>query len=246
MEKSIMITGASSGIGRALAFEMAGRGYSLALAARRIGELQAIQEEIGRTYPAVRSEVARLDVTEYDTVSPVLLQFAESLGGLDIVFANAGIGMGEKVGAGEFDSARLTIETNLLGAMATVDAAVAYFLQRGSGHIVGAGSVAAFRGLPRGASYSASKAGLACYLEALRAEVYRKNIAVTVLHPGYIDTALNRKLRSRPFLISAEKGAALMANMIERRVRSSTIPVMPWCLLARLLRVLPTRIVAGL
>jgi hypothetical protein len=246
MAKSIMITGASSGIGRSLAYEMAGRGYSLALAARRLEELRTVQKDIGRTYPAVKVEVCRLDVTEYDTISPALQGLAESLEGLDIVFANAGIGLGEKIGAGEFTSARRTIETNLIGAMATVDAAVAYFLQRGSGHIVGASSVAAFRGTPRNSSYSASKAGLACYLETLRAEVYPKKIAVTVLYPGYIDTPLNRMLRSRPFLISVEKGAALMADMIERKVRSSTVPVMPWCMLAPLLKLLPTRVVAGL
>jgi len=246
MAKSIMITGASSGIGRALAHEMAGRGYSLALAARRLDELRTVREDIGRAHPAVQVAVCRLDVTEYDSIPPALNRFSKALGGLDIVFANAGIGLGEKIGAGEFSSARRTIETNLIGAMATVDAAVAYFLQRGSGHIVGTGSVAAFRGTPRGSSYSASKAGFALYLETLRAEVYRKNIAVTVLHPGYIDTPLNRMLPRRPFLISAQKGAALMADMIQRKVRSSTVPVMPWCIVARLLQILPTRIIAGL
>jgi len=245
MAKSIMITGASSGIGRSLAYEMAGRGYSLALAARRLDELRTVQKDIGRAYPSVKVEVCRLDVTEYDTISPALQGLAESLEGLDIVFANAGIGLGEKIGAGEFTSARRTIETNLIGAMATVDAAVAYFLQQGSGHIVGASSVAAFRGTPRNSSYSASKAGLACYLETLRAEAYHKKIDVTVLYPGYIDTPLNRMLRSRPFLISVEKGAALMADMIERKVRSSTVPVMPWCLLAPILKILPTRMIAG-
>lgn len=246
MTKSIMITGASSGIGRSLAYEMAGRGYHLALAARRLDELQMVRQDLVRTYPSVKVEVCRLDVTEYDAIPPALQGLAESLDGLDIVFANAGIGLGEKIGAGGFSSARRTIETNLIGAMATIDAAVAYFLKRGDGHIVGASSVAAFRGMPRGSSYGASKAGLACYLEALRAEVYRKNIAVTVLYPGFIDTPLNRMLPSRPFLISVEKGAALMADMIERKVRSSTVPVMPWCLIARLLRMLPTRIIAGL
>jgi len=246
MAKSIMITGASSGIGRSLAHEMAGRGYNLALAARRLDELETVRKDLGRTYPSVKIEVCRLDVTEYDTIAPALQGLAESLDGLDIVFANAGIGLGEKIGAGEFNSARRTIETNLIGAMATIDAAVAYFLKRRGGHIVGVSSVAAFRGMPHNSSYGASKAGLACYLEALRAEAYRKNIAVTVLYPGFIDTPLNRMLPSRPFLISVEKGAALMADMIERKVRSSTVPVMPWCLIARLLRMLPTRIIAGL
>jgi short-subunit dehydrogenase len=163
---------------------------------------------------------------------------------LDILFANAGIGLGEKVGRGRFDQARQTIETNLIGAIATVDAAVAYFLQQGHGHIVGVSSVTAFLGLPRMASYGASKAGFSLYLKSLRAEVYRKNIHVTVLNPGYIDTPLNDMLKSRPFLISSEKGAAMIAGMIERRVKSSTVPVWPWCILGRVLQWLPTGIIA--
>jgi short-subunit dehydrogenase len=94
------------------------------------------------------------------------------------------------------------------------------------------------------ASYCASKAGLVLYLESLRAEVYRKNIHVTVLNPGYIDTPLNDMLKSRPFLVSAEKGAAMIAGMIEKKVKSSTVPVWPWCILGPLLRWLPTRVIA--
>ncbi|MCP3956113.1 MAG: SDR family NAD(P)-dependent oxidoreductase, partial [Desulfobacterales bacterium] len=168
----------------------------------------------------------------------------DKLGGLDILFANAGIGLGEKVGKARFSEARLTIETNLLGAMATVDAAVQYFLEKGQGHIVGTSSVAAFRGLPRSSSYSASKAGFAMYLESLRAEVLRKNIHVTVLYPGYIDTPLNDMLPKRPFLITVEKGATLIADMIERKVKSSTVPFWPWCIVGRMLKLLPTSVVS--
>jgi NAD(P)-dependent dehydrogenase (short-subunit alcohol dehydrogenase family) len=185
-----------------------------------------------------------LDVVAYDSVPGVLSACAEGLGGLDILFANAGIGLGEKVGKGRFAEARRTIETNLLGAMATVDAAVAYFLAQGHGHIVGVCSVTAFLGLPRMSSYGAAKAGFSLYLKSLRAEVHRKNIHVTVLNPGYIDTPLNDMLKSRPFLVSAEKGAAMIAGMIERKVKYSTVPVWPWCILGPLLRWLPTRVIA--
>jgi len=244
MAKKILITGASSGIGRALAFDLAGRGYALALAARRAETLESIRDEVLAQHPSALVTAHALDVTAYDTVPGVVAACAESLGGLDIVFANAGIGLGDKVGRGRFDDARRTVETNLLGAMATVDAAVAYFLEQGHGHVVGTSSVAAYRGMPRSGSYCASKAGLAIYLESLRAEVFRKNIHVTVLYPGYIDTPLNDMLKSRPFLIPAEKGAALIAGMIERRVKSSTVPVWPWRILAPLLRWLPTRVIS--
>jgi short-subunit dehydrogenase len=246
MSKTIMITGASSGIGRALAGEMANRSYSLALTARRLSALESVKRDIQNTNPAVTVEVRKLDVTEYDTVSPTLQQLAEALGGLDIVFANAGIGLGEKIGSGQFEKSRRTIETNFIGAVATVDAAVNYFLQRGSGHVVGTSSVNAFRGTPRNASYGASKAGFAHYLETLRAEVYHKNIAVTVIYPGFIDTPLNQMLSRRPFLITAQKGAVLIANIIERKTPSSTVPVIPWSIIARLLKFLPTGMVAKL
>jgi short-subunit dehydrogenase len=244
MAKKILITGASSGIGRALAYELAGRGYALALTARRAEALEEIREDLQVKHPSASVVIHTLDVVAYDTVPGVIAACAEGLGGLDIVFANAGISLGEKVGGGRFDRARRTIETNLLGAMATVDAAMAYFLEQGSGHIVGVCSVTAFLGLPRMSSYGAAKAGFALYLESLRAEVYRKNIHVTVLNPGYIDTPLNDMLKSRPFLISAEKGATMIADMIERRVKSSTVPVWPWRILGPMLRWLPTRVIA--
>ena len=244
MPKKILITGASSGIGRALAYELAGRGYALALTARRLETLEEIRDDLQAKHPAATVVVHPLDVVAYDSVPGVIAACAEGLGGLDILFANAGIGLGEKVGKGRFAEARRTIETNLIGAMATVDAAVAYFLQQGSGHIVGVCSVTAFLGLPRMGSYGAAKAGFALYLKSLRAEVYRKNIHVTVLNPGYIDTPLNDMLKSRPFLISAEKGATMIADMIERKVKSSTVPVWPWCLLRHIFKLLPTGVVA--
>ena len=244
MPKKILITGASSGIGRALAYELAGRGYALALTARRMETLEEIRDDLQAKYPSATVVVHPLDVVAYDSVPGVISACAEDLGGLDILFANAGISLGEKIGKGRFEKAQRTIETNLIGAMATVDAAVQYFLDQGHGHIVGTCSVTAFRGLPRMSSYGAAKAGFSLYLESLRAEVYRKDIHVTVLNPGYIDTPLNDMLKSRPFLISAEKGAAMIADMIERKVKSSTVPVWPWCLLGRIMKLLPTSVVA--
>ena len=244
MPKKILITGASSGIGRALAYELADRGHDLALTARRLETLEEIRDDLQARHPSARIVIHALDVAAYQTVPEVVASCIDELGGLDILIANAGIGLGEKVGKGRFAEARRTIETNLIGAMATVDAAVEYYLEQGHGHIVGVASVTAFLGMPRMASYGASKAGLALYLESLRAEVHRKNIHVTVLNPGYIDTPLNDMLKSRPFLISAEKGAALMAGMIDRRVKKSTVPVWPWSILERVMRMLPTRVVS--
>src|SRR5262249_58845381 len=94
--------------------------------------------------------------------------------------------------------------------------------------------------LPGSGSYGASKAGLAVYLDAVRAETYAEPITVTTITPGYIDTPINRDMKSRPFLIDAEQGARTMADLIERGVAHATVPRFPWTVLAPILRVLPT------
>jgi short-subunit dehydrogenase len=244
MPSSILITGASSGIGKALAFELGKRGYSLALTARSADVLEQIQKDIVSAHNPPMVAVRSLDVTDYDDVFKAVNEMAHELGGLDIVFANAGVGLGERVGRGDFKKIRRTVQVNLIGAMATVDAAAAYFLKEGKGHIVGTSSVAAFRGMPKNSAYSASKAGFAVYLETVRVELYRKNIHVTVLYPGYIDTPLNNMLKKRPFLISVEKGAAIIAQLIEKKVKSSTVPVYPWNIVGRLMKMAPASLVA--
>jgi short-subunit dehydrogenase len=154
--------------------------------------------------------------------------------------ANAGVGNSGRVGEGHMKRSRLIVETNLIGAIATIDAAVALFRRQGGGQIVGIGSMAGVRGLPGSGSYSASKAGLAAYLESVRAETHKEPITVTTIAPGYIDTPINQDMKSRPFLIDVEKGARITANLIERGVGYAMVPRFPWTIVAPLLRVLPT------
>lgn len=244
MQKSVFITGATSGIGKAVAFEMAKSGFSLALTGRKMDELEKIKKNLDAQYPQQKFIISQLDITDYGSISRVLSECKDALGGIDIVFANAGINLPEKIGEGKFENSKKIIETNLIGTIATIDSAVAYFLQKGSGHIVGVGSIAAFRGLPGAPSYSASKAGLITYLEAVRAEVYDKNIDVTVLNPGYIDTNINSQEKNKPFVISAEKGAKLIVKMIKRKVKSSTVPVFPWGIVSKVIKFLPIRAIA--
>jgi short-subunit dehydrogenase len=240
LAKTVFITGASSGIGRALAREFAGRGYDLFLTARRLDELERLRTEIAAADPARRVEVRQLDVTDDADVAAAIAEAAEKLGRCDIVVANAGLGSSGPVGEGRMARDRQVIETNLIGAMATVDAAVAQLRRQGGGQIVGISSVAGVRGLPGSGSYSASKAGLAVYLDSVRAETHREPIKVTTIAPGYIDTPINQDVKSRPFLIDVQKGARITANLIERGAGYSTVPRFPWAVVAPLLRVVPT------
>ena len=245
MAKTVFITGASSGIGRALAMELARRGHDLFLTARRLDALERIRADVAAADPARRVQVRRLDVTDDGDVANAVAEAAQKLGRLDIVVANAGIGNSGRVGEGNLERARLIVETDLIGAIATIDAAVALFRRQGGpGQVVGVSSVAGVRGLPGSGSYSASKAGLTTYLESVRAETHGEPVTVTTLAPGYIDTPINQDVKSRPFLIDAEKGARIMADLIERGVGYATVPRLPWTVLAPLMRVLPDSLLA--
>lgn len=243
-KSSIIITGASDGIGKYLAFEMAKRGYNLGLTARRLNKLEEVKTDIIKAYPECQIELAAFDVDSYEDVGPNLDQLRFKLGTIDIVLANAGIARAGKVGKAPWQQHVDVINTNVNGAIVTLSEALRIFKEQGHGHLVGTSSVAAFRGLPNNAAYSASKAALATFMEAVRAETINENIDVTVLYPGYIDTAINRDLKSRPFVIGVEEGAKLFANLIEAKVHSSTAPKWPWSLLGPFLKVLPTAVIA--
>lgn len=238
MARSIFITGASSGIGEQLALEFARRGYDVAIAARRLDRLQDLA---GRLTAAGAARVLplELDVVDYAAVAAAVERVAREFGQLDVVVANAGLGVLTPVGKGRFETERQTIEVNLLGAIATLEAAIPIMRRQKSGQLVGITSMAGWRGLSGFGAYSASKGGLHRYLQSLRSEVANDGIAVTELSPGFIDTDMNRTLGQRPFLIYVRKGGALMAAMIERRVGYRTVPVWPWSLIGPLLKILP-------
>ena len=245
MNRNVIITGASSGIGKSLAFELARRGDDLVLAARRVETVEQIASEIRARFPERKVEARALDVTRYADVFKLIDDEAKRLGRIDLVVANAGIGSNGLIGAGHFDADRRTIETNVIGAMATIDASIALFRSQGRGHIVVIASVAAFRGLPGSGSYSASKAAIATYADSARVEVHGKPIKVTTLFPGYIDTPINQDMGdARPFLIDVEKGAKIIADLIDRGVQKATVPVWPWNVVGFFLKLLPTAMLA--
>lgn len=243
MARSIFITGASSGIGEALAIEFARRGYNVAIAARRTERLETLARQLA-TLGAAGALPITLDVTDFPAIEAALERAAREFGRLDIVVANAGVGWSLPVGRGKFEQMRRTIDTDLTAAIATIEFALPMLRAQGGGQIVAITSVAGSRGLPYMGAYSASKAGLHRYVQALRAEVCHEPITVTELAPGYIDTDMNRDAKSRPFVIPLERGGAIMANMIERGVRRRYVPVWPWALVALIVKLVPTRLVA--
>jgi len=237
-----IVTGATSGIGRALALELASRGWSLGITARRADVLGALADEIRGRHASIRVEVRTVDVTDAEAVRATVRALFAALGDVGLVVANAGIGGKHHVGTGDFARSRDIIATNLIGAMATVDASVeCWRAQPGTGprRVVGITSVAGFRGLAGSSAYSASKAGFSVYLEAARGEVRSLGIDVIDIAPGFIDTPLNQDLASRPFLIDPADGARRIADLIDRGVHRSTVPVWPWTAVGWLMRSVP-------
>lgn len=242
---NVIITGASSGIGKALAIELAKRGYRLGLAARRLDVLEQVKREILAEVPNAQPvEVATLDVANDETVHPALVSLANNLGGVDIVIANAGITATKGTGKGDFATDRQVIQVNLIGAMATVDAAARIFRASGGGHIVGMSSVSAWVGIPGSGAYSSSKAGFTNYLKAVRAELRKKNIKVTTIHPGFINTDIAEGMDKKPFVIDADKAAIEMANAIQKQKENVIVPSLPWSLVTKLMSILPEKFVA--
>jgi len=241
--RSIFITGASSGLGEAIAVEFARRGYAVAIAARRVERIETLAARLKELGAAAVLPLA-LDVTEFASIDAALERAAREFGRLDIVVANAGVGYTLPVGRGKFEQMRQTIDTNLTGAIATIEFALPRLRAQGGGQVVAITSVAGSRGMPYLGAYSAAKAGLHRYVQAVRAEVRHEPIVVTELAPGYIDTDMNRGAKSRPFVIPLEQGGAILARMIERGVGHRYVPVWPWALLAPLVKLLPTRLIA--
>ena len=241
MTKTVVITGASAGIGSALTREFAARGYALGLTGRRLPALETLQAEL-QTQGAPRVEVATVDVDDRDAAPAQLQALFETLGGVDTVVINAGINDFTRVGAGDLAKEAAIINTNLLGAMVTANAAVEHFLQRGGGHIVGISSLASLQAIPRQAAYCASKAGLSMYLDALRTEHKDNNIRVTQIRPGFVKTEIMDDIEKYPFAVSAEKAAAEIAKAVQAEKRDVFGPAYPWNLMRPVFGRIPDRV----
>jgi short-subunit dehydrogenase len=237
----VFITGASSGIGQALAQRFASEGWRLALVARRGAELQAWADAQG--LDASRARVYAADVRDVRSIVDACRACLAAQGLPDVVVANAGISVG--IDTADFDDLevlRATFETNNIGMAATFHPFVDAMRQRGSGRLVGIASVAGIRGLPGHGAYCASKAAAISYCESLRGECAPSGVRVVTLLPGYIDTPLTRGNRySMPFLMPAE---AFAERAFAAIVAGDSYRVIPWQMgvLAKLLRLLPNAV----
>ncbi len=240
--KRVFITGASSGIGAALARRYAEQGACLGLVARRDDVLQQLVASLPNPE---RHRCYALDVTDHAAMAAAAADFMAQMGGIDVVIANAGISRGTLTEYAE-DMAvfERIIATNLTATVATFAPFIVAMKQqaqdgRSACRMVGIGSVAGIRGIPGSGAYSASKAAVISYCESLRVELKSSGIKVVTIAPGYVDTPMTRVNPYRmPFLMPVEKFAAQAVAAIER---GTSYAVIPWQMgiVARLLRVLP-------
>lgn len=231
----VFITGASSGIGAALARHYAARGATLGLVARRSDLLEALVcEHPGShcVYPA--------DVTDAGALADAARDFISRGGAPDIVIANAGVSAGTLTEhAADLAAFKRILAVNVAGMFATFAPFVPPMRAAGRGRLVGIASVAGIRGLPGAGAYSASKAAAITYLESLRVELRGSGVKVVTLCPGYIDTPMTAvNTYPMPFMLPADEAARRMARVIDA---GRSYAVVPWqmAVAAKLLRVLP-------
>jgi short-subunit dehydrogenase len=238
MPSLVFITGASSGIGQALARRFYHAGYALALVARR---QEAMQEWVRvQGLDTARVRIYGADVANIESIVAAAEACISEQGIPDVVIANAGISVGMDTAVrSDLDVMALTFATNNLGLAATFHPFVDAMCRRGSGVLVGMGSVAGIRGMPGHGAYCASKAAVIAYCESLRGELRSEGVKVLTLCPGYIDTPLTRKNRySMPFLMPVESFAERAFEAVQA---DASYRVIPWQMgwVAKLLRLLP-------
>jgi short-subunit dehydrogenase len=239
--RNALITGASSGLGAGLALRLAARGTRVFAVARREDRLAQLATDAaaagdGEIVPVV------LDVCDTAAVAETVRRVDTESGGLDLVVANAGLGRSRPARklSWEKDVERL-LQVNVMGAIATLTAALPAMVVRNRGHLVGISSLAGLRGLPQNAAYSASKAALSTFLESLAIDLDKTGIAVTCVNPGFVKTEMTATNKGpMPFLMELDDAVDVILDGIDKR---RTLIEFPWSLtqLARALRAMPDR-----
>ena len=235
--RTALITGASSGLGRGLALWFARRGTRVFAVARRKANLAALAEEAraaGTTIEPVELDVSRAD----ETVERIRAIDADC-GGLDMVVANAGVGGPTNGRRFSWERAKQILDVNVTGTAATLGAVLPQMVERKKGHVVGVSSLAAFRGLPKNAAYSGSKAFLHIFMESLRVDLRGTGVRVTCIYPGFVKSEMTANSDvPMPFLLETHDAVERMGKAIARGEAEVTFP---WQIstAVRLLRVMP-------
>ena len=232
---SVFITGASSGLGEALAVRYAAAGHTLGLLGRRADALHALAARLPGEH-----HVYALDVRDRRALHTAARHFEQAAGTVDIVIASAGVSAGTLTGEpDDFDVFAEIFSTNVFATMATFEPFVAGMTRRRAGTLVGISSVAGVRGLPGAGAYSASKSAVTTYCESLRLELKPQGVSVVTIAPGYVRTGMTSRNPYRmPFLIDTETFAIRAERAIARR---ASYAVIPWqmAIVAAVMRVLP-------
>ena len=213
----VLLTGASSGIGAALATELCRRGHHVWLGARRADKLQGLVDTIVAAGGAAHA--VTIDVSDHAACAATIVGLDEGCGGFDIVIANAGVG-GRHTSVWKItpEDAKEVIDTNFTGALATILPLLPRMRERGRGHVVGVSSLAADLTQPMAAVYGATKSALTFFLDSVAPELESKGIAVTIVHPGFVKTDMTAKNTfPMPFLVDTSAAARQISDAIDGR-----------------------------
>jgi len=218
-----VITGASSGIGRSLARSLAGAGSRVGLVARRGPALDALAEEIRAGGGVASAAVA--DVGDREQLGRAVAGLAGALGPVDLMIANAGVGVPTTLDPVNVEAVEETIRVNVLGVVYAFDAVLPAMLARGAGHLAAISSLAAYQGMPGESAYCASKAAVNAYLDGLRVQARGRGIAVSTICPGFVRTPMTApNTFAMPFVIEADEAADRIVRALARRVKVFNFP----------------------
>src|ERR1051325_4140192 len=222
-KKVVLITGASSGIGRALSVELGRRGANRGLLARRADALEELVMEVERA--GGHALALQADVRDADAVRSVADTLRERFGPIDVLIANAGVGATTHAMNLRAADVAEVININLLGAVNSVTAVLPEMVSRGQGQLVAISSLASYRGLVKSGAYCASKAGLSAFFESLRLDLRGTGVDVTIIHPGFIKTALTAGRHAQmPYLMELQDATRKIVHAIEARKTSYAFP----------------------
>lgn len=222
-QKVVFITGASSGIGQALAVELGRKGAALGLLARRAETLREIVSEVEAA--GGRALALPADVKDADAVRAAADQVREKFGRVDVLVANAGVGATTDARDLKPDAVANVISVNVLGAVNSVTAVLPEMVEQKSGQLVVISSLAAYRGLPKSAAYCASKAAVSAFFESLRVDLQGSGVDVSIIHPGFIKTPLTAGREAQmPYLMELDDAVKKIVRAIEARKKSYAFP----------------------